>query len=144
MNSSARLVGDKAPSLNPVRGIVLKILSVLTFLTMFSMIKGTAQHIPTGEAVFFRSSFALPPIIAWLMWPLKAVDPFGHLWRGAMGTAAMGLGFVAIGLLPLPEVVAIGYTAPLLVTILDSSWCIDPGPNWRRSRLNASINFYGQ
>ena len=30
----------------------------------------------------------------------------------------MGLGFLAVGLLPLPEVVAIGYMAPFMVTIL--------------------------
>jgi len=49
---------------------------------------------------------------------LKARDPMGHVWRGLMGTFAMGSGFLAIGLLPLPEVVAIGYAAPLLVTML--------------------------
>ena len=42
----------------------------------------------------------------------------GHILRGLMGSSAMGLGFLALGLLPLPEVVAIGYTAPFMVTIL--------------------------
>jgi len=109
---------------NPVRGIVLKILSVFLFVTMFSCIKATADHVPPGEAVFFRSLLAIPVLIAWLVlrgeFPgkLKAVDPMGHVWRGLMGSCAMGLGFLAIGLLPLPEVVAIGYTAPFMVTIL--------------------------
>jgi drug/metabolite transporter (DMT)-like permease len=110
--------------LNPVRGITLKILSVLIFVTMIGMIKATSQHIPPGEAVFFRSVFAIPVLIIWLMlrgdFPakLKAKDPMGHVWRGLMGTCAMACGFLAIGLLPLPEVVAIGYAAPLLVTML--------------------------
>lgn len=110
--------------MNPVRGITLKILSVIIFVTMFGFIKATAQEIPAGEAVFFRSVFALPVLIIWLIvrgdFPqkLKAKDPMGHVWRGLMGTCAMASGFVAIGLLPLPEVVAIGYAAPLLVTML--------------------------
>ncbi len=110
--------------MNPVRGIALKILSVIVFVTMFGFIKATAQQIPPGEAVFFRSLFAIPVLILWLIrsgdFPgnLKAKDPMGHVWRGLMGTLAMASGFMAIGLLPLPEVVAIGYAAPLLVTML--------------------------
>ena len=110
--------------MNPVRGITLKILSVIVFVTMFAFIKATSQEIPPGEAVFFRSLFAVPVLIIWLMYrgvfpgTLKAKDPMGHVWRGLMGTFAMGCGFFAIGLLPLPEVVAIGYAAPLLVTML--------------------------
>lgn len=110
--------------MNPVRGILLKVISVIVFVTMFGFIKATAPDIPAGEAVFFRSFFAMPVLIVWLMlrgeFPhkLKANDPLSHFWRGLMGTCAMSSGFVAIGLLPLPEVVAIGYAAPLLVTML--------------------------
>lgn len=110
--------------MNPVRGITLKILSVIVFVTMFGFIKATSQEIPPGEAVFFRSLFAIPVLIIWLIYrgvfpqTLKAVNPMGHVWRGLMGTCAMACGFFAIGLLPLPEVVAIGYAAPLIVTML--------------------------
>ncbi len=110
--------------MNPVRGITLKVLSVMIFVTMFGLIKATSQEIPAGEAVFFRSLFAIPVLLIWLIvrgdFPqkLKAKDPMGHVWRGLMGTFAMASGFLAIGLLPLPEVVAIGYAAPLLVTML--------------------------
>ncbi len=110
--------------MNPVRGITLKILSVIIFVCMFGLIKATAQDIPSGEAVFFRSLFAIPVLVLWLtlrgQFPaaLKANDRMGHVWRGMMGTFAMGSGFLAIGLLPLPDVVAIGYAAPLLVTML--------------------------
>lgn len=110
--------------MNPVRGITLKVLSVIVFVTMFGFIKATAQEIPAGEAVFFRSLFAIPVLLLWLFhsgdFPskLKANNPIGHVWRGLMGTLAMASGFMAIGLLPFPEVVAIGYVAPLLVTVL--------------------------
>jgi drug/metabolite transporter (DMT)-like permease len=109
---------------------------------MFSLIKATSQGIPAGEAVFFRSVFAIPVLLLWLIirgdFPhqLKARDPIGHVWRGLMGTFAMASGFLAIGLLPLPEVVAIGYAAPLLVTMLAAMFL---GEKIRLVRLSALL-----
>jgi drug/metabolite transporter (DMT)-like permease len=107
----------------PLRGIALKLASVLVFIVMASLIKATADHVPAGQAVFFRSLFAIPVIVAWLAWRrelgtgLKTANPMGHVWRGLVGTMAMGLGFAGLGYLPLPEVTAIGYAAPLLTVI---------------------------
>jgi drug/metabolite transporter (DMT)-like permease len=73
--------------------------------------------------VFFRSFFAIPVIFVWLALQrelprgLKTTNPFGHFWRGLMGTMAMGLGFAGLGYLPLPEVTAIGYAAPILTVV---------------------------
>ena len=115
---------DGAPgAMNPLRGIGLKILSVCVFTMMAICIKASAPHVPPGEAVFFRSFFAIPVIVAWLAWPadlrhgLDTLYPMGHVWRGLVGTSAMGLGFTALGLLPLPEATALGYAAPLLIVI---------------------------
>jgi drug/metabolite transporter (DMT)-like permease len=107
----------------PLRGIALKLASVLVFIVMAALIKATATHVPAGQAVFFRSLFAIPVIVAWLAWRkelgtgLKTANPMGHLWRGIVGTLAMGLGFAGLGYLPLPEVTAIGYAAPLLTVV---------------------------
>lgn len=109
--------------MNPLRGIALKILSVTVFTLMATCIKAAAPAIPPGQAVFFRSTFAIPVILAWLAWKndlrhgLGTTDPMGHLWRGLVGVSAMGLGFTALGLLPFPEAIAIGYAAPLLTVI---------------------------
>lgn len=109
--------------MRPLRGIALKLASVLVFIVMSSLIKATAQHVPAGQAVFFRSFFAIPVIVAWLALRrelssgFKAVAPLGHVWRGLMGTLAMGMGFAGLAYLPLPEVTAIGYAAPLLTVI---------------------------
>jgi drug/metabolite transporter (DMT)-like permease len=109
--------------MQPLRGIVLKILSVCVFVAMASLIKSLSGHIPPGEAVFFRSFFAIPVIVVWLAMRremsqgFKTENPIGHVWRGLVGTTAMGLGFAGLGLLPLPDVTAIGYASPLLVVI---------------------------
>jgi drug/metabolite transporter (DMT)-like permease len=113
----------EAPANRPLRGVAFKLGSVLVFIVMSAMIKATADHVPGGQAVFFRSFFALPVIVAWLAWRrelatgFRVDNPIGHVWRGVMGTIAMGLGFAGLGYLPLPEVTAIGYAAPLLTVV---------------------------
>ncbi len=109
--------------MHPLRGILLKIASVCVFVAMSSLIKATAGHVPSGQAVFFRSFFAIPVIVIWLAMRrelhlgVRTSNPLGHFWRGLIGTISMGLGFAGLGLLPLPEVTAIGYASPLLVVI---------------------------
>lgn len=109
--------------MRPLTGIALKLMSVMLFITMSSLIKATTAHVPPGEAVFFRSFLAIPVILIWLTLRgdlrtgLRAISLMNHFWRGFVGTAAMGLGFAALGMLPLPEVTALGYAAPLLVVI---------------------------
>lgn len=109
--------------MRPLRGIAFKLGSVLVFIVMAAMIKATADHVPAGQAVFFRSAFAIPVIVVWLMLRrelatgLRAANPMGHVWRGFAGTCAMGLSFAGLAYLPLPEVTAIGYAAPLLTVI---------------------------
>ena len=106
-----------------MRGIIFKVMSVCLFMGMASLIKAASADVPPGQAVFFRSFFALPIIFGWLAmrgelrhgW--KTRNPVGHFWRGLIGTSAMGLGFTGLGLLPLPEVTAISYAAPLLVVV---------------------------
>jgi drug/metabolite transporter (DMT)-like permease len=117
------LVRMETPVRRPLVGIGYKLGSVLIFIVMASMIKATTSHVPPGQVVFFRSFFAVPVIVVWLLWRrelgtgLRTNQPLGHFWRGLVGTCAMGFGFAALGFLPLPEVTAIGYTAPLLTVI---------------------------
>ncbi|SFS19511.1 DMT family transporter [Yoonia litorea] len=126
--------------MQPLRGIVFKILSVCMFMAMASLVKASSAEVPPGQAVFFRSFFALPIILGWLAirhelrdgW--KSKNPMGHVWRGLIGTSAMGLGFTGLGLLPLPEVTAIGYAAPLLVVVFAAMFL---GENVRAFRLSA-------
>lgn len=109
--------------MNPLHGIVLKLVSVVLFITMQSLIKAASGHVPPGEAIFFRSFFALPVILVWLAAThqlrsgFRVANPLGHLWRGVVGTLAMGFGFASLGLLPLPEAMALSYMSPLLTVV---------------------------
>ena len=109
-------------------------------MIMSSLIKSVSEHIPPGEAVFFRSFCAMPTILVWLWFRselktgLLTVNPMGHVWRGLVGTSAMGLGFAGLGLLPLPEVTAIGYAAPLLTVVFAAMFL---GEEVRAFRLSA-------
>ena len=111
---------------SPLRGIMLKCLSVVVFAVMGAIAKATSEGglgVPPGQQVFFRSLFAIPVILTWLALRrelgvgLRTHRPMGHFYRGIIGTASMGLGFWALALLPFPEVTALGYAAPLLVVI---------------------------
>ena len=105
------------------KGILLKVISVGFFVLMAALIKESSKMVPAGEAVFFRSFFALPIIFGWLWLSghmasgLKVVSFFDHFWRGLVGTLAMAFMFLGLGLLPLPEVTAISYSAPILTVV---------------------------
>ena len=107
----------------PVLAVGLKVTAIGFFTLMSAIIKYTADYVPAGEAVFFRSLFAIPVIVVWLLvrgeprHGLIAKRPMGHFWRGVLGTSAMGLTFTGLGLLPLPEVTAIGYATPIFTLI---------------------------
>ena len=98
-------------------------ISVGFFVLMAALVKESSKMVPAGEAVFFRSFFALPVIFGWLwlsgnmVLGLKFVSFFDHFWRGLVGTVAMGFMFLGLGLLPLPEVTAISYSAPILTVV---------------------------
>ncbi|WP_137387796.1 DMT family transporter [Rhodoligotrophos defluvii] len=110
--------------MSPLRGILLKIASTVMFTAMISCIKAVSSTIPAGEAVFFRSFFALVPILPvliyrrQLMTALTTRHYFSHWTRGLVGVASMGTWFIAIGLLPLPEAFALGYASPLIAVVL--------------------------
>lgn len=107
----------------PLFGIGLKVLSVLVFVAMQSFLKASGEDVPAGQMVFFRSFFALIPVMLYLAWlgdlrtAFRTSDPFGHLLRGVVGVTSMGLGFFALTRLPYPEWIAISYAAPLLTVV---------------------------
>lgn len=106
-------------------GIALKVTSVFVFVGMSALIK-TADDVPVGELIFFRSFFALIPILAFLAWRGELIDgfktrrPLGHIWRGIIGVSGMMLIFFALTRLPLPEAITINYATPLFIVIFSA------------------------
>lgn len=109
---------------SPRVGILLKIASVLGFTVMSACVKASSAVVVITEVCFFRAFFALLTILAYAAWngeligAVRTSNPWGHFWRGLLGLAAMSLNFAAIAYLPLPDAIALGYAAPLFLTIL--------------------------
>jgi drug/metabolite transporter (DMT)-like permease len=107
-----------------LRGIAFKLGAVTMFMVMASLIKASADSVPPGQAVFFRSLFAFPILIGWLAMRgelktgFRANNPLSHVWRGLFGTCAMSLNFAALGMLPLPDLTAIKFATPLFIVVL--------------------------
>lgn len=114
--------GDARDDQSPLRGIILKIVSVAIFVGMSSCIKAAGQ-VPAGQIVFFRSFFAILPILVMLTWQrelrsaLVTTRPLSHIMRGVVGVTSMGLSFFALTRLPLPEAITLNYAQPLLVVV---------------------------
>ncbi|MFY0659457.1 MAG: DMT family transporter [Shimia sp.] len=126
--------------MQPLKGIAFKITAIALFSVMAALIKATADEVPAGQAVFFRSFFALFVIFIWLLQRgempqgLRVNNAMGHVWRGVIGTTSMAMNFAALGLLPLPEVTAIGFAAPLMTVIFAAMFL---GEEVRAFRLTA-------
>lgn len=123
----------------PLTGISLKILSVAIFVAMQSFIKASGD-VPAGQIVFFRSFFAIFPLLVFMAWSgdLKTAwrtsRPLSHVARGMVGTMAMALGFFALTRLPLPEAITLNYAQPLLVVVFSALFL---GENVRMYRWSA-------
>ena len=107
----------------PLFGIGLKIAAVFCFIAMFTCVK-LAGQVPPGQIVFFRSFFALIPVLIWVfarghgLAAFRTRDLSGHLSRSLVGVTSMALGFFGLTRLPLPEAVAIGYAMPLITVVM--------------------------
>lgn len=106
------------------RGILLRIVSIAFAAGMGVFVKLASREVPIGQIVFFRSTFAIIPLMIFLLargeFPggLATKRPLGHLARSAFGTASMFLSFATIARLPLADSTLVGYVTPLLTALL--------------------------
>lgn len=118
---------SRAPGIddNVMLAIGLKVVSVTLFAVMAAMIKA-AEGVPIGERMFFRAFLAIVPIVILLQYRGELATSlhtkrFGnHLTRGILGTMAMGMVFVALAKLPLPEATTLHYATPLIIVIFSA------------------------
>jgi len=104
----------------PAVGVMWMLASGLSFVAMTVLVKLVGTRLPTAEVGFLRYALGLPLLI-----PVLGVFRGGALgglvglfaWRGAAHTIAVILWFYAIARLPVAEVTALNYLAPVFVTI---------------------------
>lgn len=107
----------------PGLGIALRMLSGIFFTGMIICVKAVSDVAPLGQTIFFRSAFAMIPLVAFLalrrefpsgLWTKR---PWGHLLRACFGALAMFTSFASIALLPLGEAVLLSQLSPVLMAI---------------------------
>lgn len=108
----------------PLLGIALKVISTSAFAGMITIVKLVSDRYPVGEMAFFRSFFALIPVLIWVGWRggipavFRTSNFRGHLIRSFAGAGGMFCGFSAISYMPIADATAIGYAAPLVTVVL--------------------------
>ncbi|MDN3522670.1 DMT family transporter [Halomonas ramblicola] len=107
----------------PLAGITLRLLSGILFTAMLVCVKAVSTAVPLGQTVFFRSAFALLPIVAFMAWrrefprALATRRPAGHLLRSGLGAAAMFASFAAVARLPVAEATLLAQLAPVAMAV---------------------------
>ncbi len=119
-----------------LRGIVSILLAIALFGVMDAMIKALASAYPTAQLVFFRSCFALLPLGVAVarsggLGMLKTRRPLAHVARSCAGLGSMACFFASYASLPLAEVYAIAFAAPLMLTALAGPM-LGEQVGWRR------------
>ena len=106
------------------KAIGLKLASALLFAIMQALVRLMGEVAPVGQLVFFRSLFAVVPVLVIYAWrrelasAVRTKRPFGHLGRGLLSVFGMFTNFSALTRLPLADATAISFATPLITVAL--------------------------
>ena len=109
--------------MNLVKAVSLKLASTMMFALMSAQARYLGDVFPVGEIVFFRGLFALIPIVLFfglrneLRGALKTSRLSAHLVRGMFSVVGTFCTFGALARLPIADVTAIAFLAPLITVI---------------------------
>jgi drug/metabolite transporter (DMT)-like permease len=115
-----------SPSMSVVHAILIKLVSVLLFAVMSVLVRWLGDRVPLGQVVFFRSGFAILPVVAIYAWrgelaaAVRTERPLGHIARGLISVAGMFLNFAALARLPLADANALSFASPLITVALSA------------------------
>ena len=107
----------------PLQGIALRILSGVLIAGMYVCVKAVSDDVPLGEIVFFRSFFAIIPLVIFLYarkeFPqgLATSRPFDHLLRAGFGALSLFASFAALARLGVAEAILIAQLSPMLTAV---------------------------
>lgn len=109
-----------ASATDPSRGALMMIGSCAAFAVMMAMVRLVSADIHPFQAAFFRNLLGLLLLSPWLFTAGAGALRTGrmsiHLLRATFGLSAMLCLFYALGHMPLSEVTALTFTAPLFAT----------------------------
>jgi len=105
----------------PGMGVLWMVVTGLLFVGVTSLVKVLGTRIPAPEAAFLRFLFGLVFMLP-VLGSLRGVRFNRKTWaliagRGACHTIAVGLWFFAMARIPLADVTAMNYLAPVYVTL---------------------------
>jgi drug/metabolite transporter (DMT)-like permease len=109
--------------MNIVKAVSLKLASTLMFGLMGAQARYLGGSFPLGEVVFFRGLFALIPIVIFfgyrreLRGALQTERLSAHFVRGMFSVCGTFCSFGALARLPIADVTAIAFIAPLITVI---------------------------
>jgi len=111
---------------NAVKAILLKVVAALIFAIMAVLVRYLGQAYPVGQVVFFRSAFAILPVVVIYAWrgeleaAIRMGRPFGHAGRGLTAVGAMFCNFSALARLPIVDATAISFAAPFITVAMSA------------------------
>lgn len=104
------------------QGMLLMLLSTLCFVGMQSMIRHVGETLPPFEVAFFRNLFGLvvlaPVFFRHGFAPLRTRKLHLHATRGVIQACGMLAFFTGVTMIPLAQVTALSFSAPLFATLL--------------------------
>ncbi len=110
--------------INVAKAIFLKLVSALLFAVMAVLVRFLGEGYPVGQVVFFRSAFAILPVVVIYAWrreleaAVRTGRPFAHIGRGLTAVGAMFCNFSALARLPVVDATAISFASPLITVAL--------------------------
>jgi drug/metabolite transporter (DMT)-like permease len=123
--ASSRRFVMPAPSREEIRtGIFYMLASIFVFSVLNAIVKWEAARYPVGEIVFFRGACSLLPCLVLLArsggsWRLLRTQRLTqNIGLGILQFVAIVLIFIAFGMMPLADAVAITFSTPLFLTLL--------------------------
>ena len=112
--------------MNVIRAILLKLASAFLFAVMVVLVRYLGERYPVGQVVFFRSAFAVVPVVIIYAWrrelaaAVRMGRAYGHMGRGLTAVGAMFCNFSALARLPVVDATAISFVSPLFTVAMSA------------------------
>lgn len=109
------------PAASPLRGVFWMVVTGLLFVGVTALVKWLGTRVPAPQAAFMRYLMGLLVFLPVLR-PLLRLRPGRRVWalfaaRGAVHSMGVALWFFAMARITIADVTAMGYLAPVYVTL---------------------------